>query len=254
VVNCVAGDPAAIVRNAEALFGAAGKLRRHVIFLSSIAVYGAATGRVDEDSPLLGDALGGYAAAKVRAEQLARGAGDVTILRPGCIYGMGSPQWTERIVGLLKYRRIGDLGAAGAGYSNLVHLWDVVAAVEAALRQGRSGCRVFNLAMPDAPDWNEYFRRLADALGSGPVAPTPEWRLQLEAKVLAAPLRVLEKVAPRISSNFRVPPAITPSLVRLWRQDMRVDSGRASAELGLSWTGLESGLREAMAGVRITPI
>lgn len=237
VVNCISGGEAGIVRNAEALFGAAAATGKQVVYLSSIAVYGSATGGVDEDSPLLGD-VGGYAAAKVRAEQMAA-AGNVTVFRPGCIYGLDSPQWTTRIAQLLLARRIGDLGAAGAGYSNLVHIADVLAAILTALRQDGSGVRVFNLAMPDAPDWNEYFRRMAARIGAGPVVPVPEWRLQLDAKVLAAPLRVMERL---LSRDKPVPPAITPSLLRLWRQNMRVESGMVSSELGLSWTGLEEGI------------
>jgi nucleoside-diphosphate-sugar epimerase len=234
VVNCVAGGAESIVQNAKALFAAATKQGAHAVYLSSMAVYGDATGVVDEDAPLLGN-VGDYSAAKVRAEGLASGL--VTIFRPGCIYGSESPQWTLRIARLLQQRRIGDLGAAGDGCSNLVHVADVVAAVLAAVREGRLG--IFNLAMPGAPDWNEYFVRFAQAIGAVPVGRIPEWRLKLETKALAAPLKILE------ITGAALPPPIPPSLARLWRQDIRLDSTRASRELGLAWTGLDAGLAEA---------
>jgi nucleoside-diphosphate-sugar epimerase len=217
VVNCVAGDAESIVQNAQALFAATAKTGAHAVYLSSMAVYGNATGTVDEDAPLLGN-VGDYSAAKVRAEALA--SGRVTIFRPGCIYGSDSPQWALRIARLLQRKRIGDLGAAGDGCSNVVHVADVAAAVLAAVRAGRAG--VFNLAMPAAPDWNEYFVRFAQAIGAVPVARIPEWRLKLETRAMAAPLKILEM------AGLALAPPIPPS-----------------RELGIAWTGLDAGLAEA---------
>lgn len=244
VVNCVAGDAETIVKNAAVLFTAAEKTATHVVHLSSMAVYGSATGVLEEDAPLLGDG-GAYSAAKLEAEDLADR--DVTIFRPGCIYGAESPQWTLRIARLLQERRIGDLGVAGDGCSNLVHIDDVVAAILAALRGGRTG--VFNLAMPDAPDWNEYFIRFAKALGAVPVARIPEWRLKLETKVLAPPLKILEIAMP----GKALPPPIPASLARLWRQDIRISSELASTELGIVWRPLAEGLQDAARRLRTRP-
>jgi nucleoside-diphosphate-sugar epimerase len=240
VVNCVAGDAEGIVQNARALFQAAAKTGAHVVHLSSMAVYGDATGPVDEDAPLLGN-VSDYAAAKVRAEALA--GGRATIFRPGCIYGSDSPQWTLRIARLLLERRIGDLAAAGDGCSNLVHVQDVAAAVLAALRDARTGA--YNLVMPQAPDWNEYFLQFARAIGAVPIGRIPEWRLKLETKLLAPPLKIAELVAARVSRTASLPPPIPPSLARLWRQDIRLNSDRATRELGMLWTSLDAGLAEA---------
>ncbi len=131
--------------------------------------------------------------------------------------------------------------------SNLVHIDDVVAAILAALRGGRTG--VFNLAMPDAPDWNEYFIRFAKALGAVPVARIPEWRLKLETKVLAPPLKILEIAMP----GKALPPPIPASLARLWRQDIRISSELASTELGIVWRPLAEGLQDAARRLRTRP-
>jgi nucleoside-diphosphate-sugar epimerase len=243
VVNCVAGDADSIVRNAAAVLASAARAHVRVVYLSSMAVYGSATGPVNEDAPLLGD-LGPYSTAKVQAEQLAMASpANVTILRPGCIYGSDSPQWTHRIARLLADHRIGDLGPAGDGCSNLVHVDDVVAAILAALRCTRTGVRAYNLAMPNAPDWNGYFLAFARVLGAVPIARIPAWRLKLETKALAIPLKLVEKVA-----GNALPPPIPPSLLRLWHQNIQLRSDRASSELGISWTPLATGLSEAVAG------
>jgi nucleoside-diphosphate-sugar epimerase len=250
VVNCVTGSPRSIVENARALFTAAAGTGVQVLYLSSMAVYGSATGRLTEDAPLSGD-VGPYSAAKVKAERLAQACpAHVTVFRPGIIYGSGSPQWTERIARLLQARRIGDLGAAGDGCCNLAHVHDVVKAVIAVLHAGRSPHaqparhRVYNLAMPDAPDWNWYFLQFARALGAVPVKRITNRRLVLETKVLAAPLKLAE-----ILSDSRLPPAIPPALARAWRHDLRLDNTRATQELSMSWMTLSEGLSEAVAGL-----
>lgn len=236
VVNCVAGDAAAIIANGQALAGAAAD--RRIVHLSSMAVYGSATGVIDESAAPRAD-TGGYAAAKAEAERRLGGVADLVTLRPGCIYGPGSRQWSQRIADLLVARRIGDLGAAGDGCSNVVHVDDTVAAILAALRRADVSGQAFNLAMPDAPDWNGYFLGFARALGAVPIVRVPAWRLKLETRLAAVPLKLAERV------SRRLPPPIPPSLARLWAQDIRLSSARASSMLAMSWTPLAEGLRGA---------
>lgn len=236
VVNCIAGDDATIVRNAEALFAGSGG--RRVVHLSSMAVYGGATGLVDEARPLASEA-GGYAGAKVAAERRAATAANVVTLRPGCIYGPGSTQWSLRIARLLAQRRLGDLGADGEGCSNLVHVDDVVAATLAGLRHDAAAGRAFNLAMAGAPDWNGYFLAFARALGTVPIRRIPGWQLKLE-KLAAIPLKLAEK-----AGRDLLPPPMPPSLVRLFRHDIRLDPSAAEATLGLGWTPLGAGVAQA---------
>lgn len=245
VVNCVAGSADTITANAAALFTAADRTGKHVIHLSSMAVYGSQTGQVAEGAELLGD-TGPYARAKVQAERMAEACGTrVTVFRPGIIYGSRSPQWTMRIARLLRERRIGDMGAAGDGCCNLVHVQDVVAAVLAALQQrNERRHRAYNLAMPDAPDWNGYFIAMAKQMGATPVRRVTARRLTMETRFLAIPLKLAEKM-----SGERLPPAITPGLARAWRQSLRLDASRATQELSLSWTPLSVGISEAVSGL-----
>ena len=245
VINCVAGSPKTIADNAHALHQAlAGRSSTiRLVHFSSMAVYGSAVGHVTEATPLA-EGLGGYAGAKVEAERVLARLGDLVILRPGCIYGPGSPQWTVRIERLLRAGRIGDLGAGGDGCSNLVHIDDVVSATLAALGGAcPASPQVFNLAMPDAPTWNDYFVRYARKLGAVPVRRISRRRLALESRVLA-PILKLGELATR-DRGACVPPPIPPSLVRLWAQDIRLDAGEASRQLSVSWRSLAEGLDTA---------
>jgi nucleoside-diphosphate-sugar epimerase len=244
VVNCVAGSPAAISEGARLLYAAAagtGTTPR-IVHLSTMAVYGDAAGLVDESAPLRANG-GDYAMAKSLAEQHAAEYANGVILRPGCIYGPESPQWSMRIGQWLTARRLGDLGADGDGYCNLVYIDDVIDAIVRSLRGGLSG--PFNLAMSDPPTWNEFLIRYGRALRAVPIRRISHRRLMIEGKLLAPPLRILELALRRFPMVARsVPPPIAPSLLRLMRQEIRLDVRRAMQNLALRWTPLDKGLED----------
>lgn len=245
IVNCVAGSPAVMVAGAQALKKALapmGAAAPRLVHFSSMAIYGGAIGRVEESAPAA-TGLGGYAGAKAECETILAGLPNVVMLRPGCIYGPGSPQWSERIAFLLADRRIGDLGAAGDGCSNLVYIDDVVEAVLQAVQRLDVVGGVFNLAMAQAPSWNDYFIAFARRLGKVPVARIGARRLKVETKMLGPALKIMEIGAGRLRFNTRrLPPPIPSSLLRLWGQDIRLSSTQAEQRLGLSWTPLSTGI------------
>ncbi len=249
VVNCTAGTPGSTVAVARALAQAPATCR--VVHVSSMAVYGDASGLVDEDAPLA-EGLGGYAGGKVAAERALSGHPGAVVLRPGCLFGPGSEQWTGRIARLLRTRRLGDLGAAGDGACNLAPVADVVAAVLASLHRPVAGA-AFNLALPDPPSWNAVLIRYAIALGAAPVARIPARRLRAEAR-LALPLHaaalVLGRAPPRVGAWL--PDALTPSLLSLMRQDITLDHRRTDRRLAIRRTGLDEALRDAAASLRLT--
>ena len=258
VVNCVAGSATAIAQGARALADAARASGcRHVVHLSSMSVYGSIEGRVDEDAPLDGS-LGWYAQAKCEAEghmrDFAAQGGRATVLRPGCVWGAGSQLWVGRIARLLEARRLGDLGAGGDGWSNLVHVDDVCNAVLAVLQRSAdgSGLRAYNLAAPDSPRWNAYFVDLAVAIGATPVRRLSARRLRWDALLAGPPLKVAELLANRFLGHAGfVPVPIAPNLPALWERHLQLDATRASRELHLSWTPYANTLQQVAAWWRL---
>lgn len=245
VVNAVAGNSNVIRANARALYEAAVRQPQppRVVYLSSMAVYGAATGSVDESGSLTQHA-GGYAGAKVEAERIALGYPRTVILRPGCIYGRGSRQWNERIVRWLLAGRIGDLGSRGAGICNLVHIDDLVAALLNVLRQSDIEGECFNVAMPGSLTWNEYFLRLAQLHNALPVRRISGQRLLLEGLVLAPALKAVQLAARLFGADSAaVPEPMPPSLLRLFSQNIRLDGRKSEDRLGLHFKPLMTGLR-----------
>ncbi len=251
VVNCIAGSATTMTTSTRVLVNAASRQQTppRIVHLSSMAVYGPATGLIDESAPLSG--VDAYARAKITTEQLCVPYARSVILRPGIVYGPGGPQWTARIARWLYARRLGDLGAAGDGCCNLLCVEDLVTAINQALRLNGVEGRTFNLAMSEPPTWNEYFVRFAQALGAVPVARLGRRRLKFESKILAPPLKIAQILSARAGlRSMRLPEAIPPSLLRLCQQDIRLDIHAAERGLQLSWTTLEAGLAAAAAWCR----
>jgi nucleoside-diphosphate-sugar epimerase len=251
VVSCISGSAPTIASSARALLAAAANQERppRVVYLSSMAVYGAASGLVSESAKLAG--TDDYARAKIAAEQHCARYPQSVVLRPGIVYGPRSRQWTERVGRWLVQHRVGDLGAAGDGCCNLVYVDDVVQAIQQCLRLPAVGGQAFNLAMPQPPSWNDYFIAFARQLGAVPVSRIGRRRLKLETRLLAPPLKIGEIVLRKAHlSSIALPEAIPPSLLRLWRQELRLDVTRAEQLLRLRWTALEQGLAQAASWFR----
>ena len=238
IVNCIAGNDRTMVRSTQVLCDAARvSPPRRIIHLSSMAVYGAAVGTVREDHPPVAP-VSGYGQAKIDCERIVQkyvdDGGDAVILRPTCVFGPGSTQWTMRLARLLRARRIGDLGSAGDGCCNLAFIDDVVASIVTALDAPDISGMAFNVSSSANLTWNQFLMAFAKALGATPVHRVPPRMLRIETKLLA-PIR-------RIASKFVQSPAteaITPSLAALWRQDIRIDCGAAEAVLELPRTSLD---------------
>ncbi|HEY1410618.1 MAG TPA: NAD(P)-dependent oxidoreductase [Rhodopila sp.] len=227
VVNCVAGNDSTMLRSTQALCDAARFCPPHmIVHLSSMAVYGAATGVVTEDHPPV-EPVSGYGRAKIECERIVQkyvdNGGAAVILRPTCVFGPGSPQWTTRLARLLRAGRIGDLGIAGDGCCNLAFIDDVVAAIVAALDTS-SG--TFNISSSSDLTWNEFLMAFGRALGATPIRRISPRTLQIETKFLA-PVRRIAGMALRSPATE----AITPSLAALWRQDIRIDCSAAQDAL-----------------------
>jgi nucleoside-diphosphate-sugar epimerase len=241
LVNCVAGSPSTIIANAQALSAALNQMDNppRLVHLSSLAVYGTATGSVDESAPLLGD-LNEYSAAKVAAERALSVAKSLVILRPGIVYGPGSPLWSDMIGRLLAAGRLGNLGEDGEGVCNLAYIQDLVLSIRHALNTPGIEGGVFNIATSCSPTWNEYFRLYAAALEAPPVRPMSKLRLLAETRVLSPALKAAEILAGRA---VKLPPAIRPWLLAHCRHRIRMDVTQAERTFQMTWLPADSGLR-----------
>ena len=254
VVNCVAGNARSISQGTQALVHAAKQAGYpRIIHLSTMSVYGPVEGTVLEDA-LLSPDLGWYGQAKCEAEhyisEYVHQGGQAVMLRPGCVFGPYSELWVGRIARWLQAGRLGDLGAGGDGWSNLVHVDDVCQAATAALRLPIKPGELptFNLAAPDSPRWNAYFVDLALALKFTPVKRIKRSQLLMDAWLTSPPL----KLAHMLSKHFQwrglaLPDYMSPSLPSLWAQHIRLDATRVAQQLGVAWTPYAAALQSSAA-------
>jgi nucleoside-diphosphate-sugar epimerase len=127
----------------------AGGVRR-VVVLSSVAVYRPPLARViGEDAPLGG--VESYGRSKTAAEAVVRQVGadrvEWVILRPCQIYGQGDRSgYTDQLLGLLARNPVPV--ARGSSHFSLIHVDDVVDALELAATKSAAAGGVFNIAGP----------------------------------------------------------------------------------------------------------
>jgi nucleoside-diphosphate-sugar epimerase len=147
---------------------------RKVVHLSTVDVYGRATGPVDEEYGFretgreYGDSK--IEAEKVCAEYVERGL-DVVILRPTIVYGPFSDLWTVEPAQRLATGSWLLPREACQGTCNLVHVDDLVRASILALDAEGCAGRAYNVNGPDRPTWQEYVEALNAALGLPPLDP-----------------------------------------------------------------------------------
>jgi 2-alkyl-3-oxoalkanoate reductase len=257
VVHAAYGDEAAMPRQAANLLAAmTGRGVENLLAFSSVAIYGARQGRIVEEDDAEG-ALAPYAAAKARCETLyrdwSREAANrrVIALRPGIVYGAGSPFWITKLAA-----RIAS-GAWGVfprvkGRAALIHLDDLAAQTAAAAGLLTSADRerlpafvALNAVGPERPLWNDYFQALAQQLGHAPLRQYSEAEIRLR-QALALPARAAKKFGAPFGGSLALAP--TPGELKLFALD--ADYRGEAAERLLNFTP-RIGLTEGLARCRL---
>lgn len=244
VINCVTGNGRTIMDGAEQLCKAATESGfPKIIHLSSQSVYGTQIGNLTEKTAVQDD-LGWYGHAKIMAEQAmqeyAKSGGQVVILRPGCISGKDSPLWTLRMITWVQQGKLGDLGAFGDGWSNLIDVSDVAQAVVKLIISKPSSsnkANIYNLSAPDSPRWNQYFIDLGVSIDATPIQRIRQRSLKIKTYLLGIPVKIIEHIFKKfhIKAGW-LPQEIPPSLLNVFNQSIKLNSNKATAELTLEWT------------------
>lgn len=167
---------------------------QHLVFTSSVAVYGEATGLVHEDAAPVSP-LTEYGAGKRAAEAICEESADddlrISVIRPTIVYGPFSEQWTTPYIERFASGRWRALGAGGEGKCNLVYVGDLVRMVQFLVETDLGPYVVLNGNGPEVPTWNSYLERFNAALGFPPFA-EPDASLGLQV-ALRRPVRALGK-------------------------------------------------------------
>jgi nucleoside-diphosphate-sugar epimerase len=146
---------------------------KHAVHVSSVAVYGYATGPIDERTPTDSDLAPGdlYARSKREAEAVARGIEEkrgfpVTVVRPAAVYGERDRLLAPAIERLLRLPLVPLLGPATNALP-VVYAGNVAVAIRLAVEAGR-GMSTFDIGMDYPLDQRQLMEGLAAGLGLSP--------------------------------------------------------------------------------------
>ena len=168
VVNLTTGDPSEIVRTTKNVYAAAVAAgARVLVHLSSATVYGQIE-RPDlpDDAPPRLDHWMPYARQKGLAEnflreRMADGRLAIVVLRPGLVWGPGSPWVLGPANDLVRGGAylVGD----GSGICNLMYVDDLVRSIHAVVARPVTG--FYNVADDETTTWRTFYGALAAGLG-----------------------------------------------------------------------------------------
>ncbi|HUS23227.1 MAG TPA: NAD(P)-dependent oxidoreductase [Aeromicrobium sp.] len=215
------------------------------VHISSVVTFGLDfPDGVDESWPVRTTGVA-YVDTKVAAEQVvlqahAAGQIDVTVIRPGDVYGPGSRPWTTLPLELLRARRFA-LPEHGRGIHSPVYVDDLVDGVVMAAECGPAAGRVINLSGGAGVETSEFFDYYARMLGRRRV-PTVPTSVALAAAALQS----------RIARARGTVSELTPDGVRFLAL-RRGTYGIATARDLLAWeprVGLAEGMSRTEAWAR----
>ncbi len=217
------------VEGTRNVLDAAAKARcERVLLVSSIVVYGwqLRSGNCHEDVRRQ-HGVGPYSRTKRESEELGlhyhrAGHVPVTVVRPGNVYGPGSPLWVDQIVSLLASGSM-LLVNGGRGDAVLAYVDNVVDVIVRAARAESALGKVYNANDGGGVSWRQYFSDLAQLTGARP----PRWSIPVPAaRALAA---VMERGAKALRRRER--PLFTTEAVILISSRHPVPIRRAIDEL-----------------------
>ena len=151
-----------------------------VVLTSSVTVYGVKiqTDVLDEELEW-GAPAGFYSTHKQKQERLAREIAakqnvELVVVRPGNVFGAGSPQWVKSVIAELK-RGTPTLLGGGHGNPGFVYIANLVDALILAAENPKAVGRVYNLGDGYDLSWKTYFTDLAKMANAPKPKVIPRW-------------------------------------------------------------------------------
>lgn len=213
---------------------------KQFIHISTSGVYGVSRNNpADEDTPY-GKTLSDYEWSKVRSElvvlKYAREKQiPFTVLRPSQLYGPGMYYGWLQTMNAIKS---GSMVIPGEGKAkiHLLHIKDLVGAIETVLLNEKSMNRIFNVAGPEVPGVTQVFDLIAEVLGVGRSIHVPYAPVYM--------LSLLLCMVPLPAKNGKLK-LLTPHRVRFFATDHVYDISRIKKDIGyVPRIGIREGFRD----------
>ncbi len=218
-----------------------------MVHVSSIAVYGYERSGIITEAMPPRPGSDHYARSKALGERAALAANgapglEVTIIRPGMIYGPRSGTWTGRAFQLVR-RPPAPLPGRGNTYCPVVYISDVVDLLLTVAEHPAAPGEVFNAVSDESVTWREYLGAYAAMAGHQQFVPVPLAALRAGAALTEPLLRLLGEPQPLRSMVEALGARRTAysmnkaARVLGWRPAASLAEGMAGAEAWLRETG-----------------
>ncbi len=174
------------VAGAANVLASAAVRKIRAVLVSSIVVYGDAIARERcAESHRHGVPAGAYSRAKQAQEKLAEALRytqglQLSIVRPGNVYGPGPTPWVRDVLAKLK-KGLPILISGGDFNAGLVHVDNVVDVIVRAAASPQAIGEIYNALDGSAVTWRRYFDDVAEIAGLGPVKSIPRVMARLLA-------------------------------------------------------------------------
>lgn len=217
----------------------------HVVFFSTIAIYGPSNGLLlTEESPVHADSY--YAQSKYDAEKIVlaakngTGAHFGTVLRLSAVYGARVKGNYHRLLMALAHGRFVPIGN-GENRRTLVYEEDVAQASLLILQHPESGGNVYNITDGQFHSMNNIIETICNTLGRKP----PFLRLPIK------PVYNMARIIENASRICRLHPPISRATIEKYIEDMAVDGTKFNKQLGfLPGYDLGKGWQKTIAQMR----
>jgi dihydroflavonol-4-reductase len=217
---------------------------RRVVHCSTVGVHGDVQG----DAPATEDApfhpMDIYQRTKLEGESMARETGrrigmQVTVVRPGPIYGPGDRRLLKLIGGVAR-RRFRLLGS-GRPRFQMVYVDDLIDGMVLAGNRAEADGRTYILTGAEAPTLTELVNEIAE------VANVPPPRVRLPVW----PFWLLGAACEAVCIPLRIEPPLFRRRVKFFTSNRWFDTSRARRELGFApKVGLREGLERTLDSYR----
>lgn len=208
-----------------------------VVHISSVVVYGYEDEDEQDEAAYRRNCGVPYIDTKSASDRIACRRGAV-VVRPGDVYGPGSPSWTLRPAAILRAGRMA-LPGRGDGTMLPVYIDDLVDAIVLAAQRGEPGT-AYTVWDGSQVSFDDYMSRLAEAVDGRPPRKLPR-----------AALTAIAGAAEWVARLRRRPPEFGRHGITLVDRRGTASNARAREELG--WepkTSLEEGLARSREWLR----
>jgi len=222
---------------------------KRFLYVSSISAYGHPNGKglvLDETAPL-GVGLykwSYYSRAKAQAEELAwqyhqRGDVSLTVVKPSWLYGRRDRASMRRLITAIRAGK-GKLVGDGSNRLNLAHAENVAEGCILAAGSDQAVGQSYNMASDGDITQSEYFNRIAECIGAGPV------RKKVPYGIARTAAFAMEMFGHALRTSK--PPLVTRYAVWLMGRQCFFSSEKAREHLGWSPTvSYDEGIPRAVA-------